>query len=58
MQVYDYMFDKTRSKWSPWMDSLESKALDPEAEYSTIIVPTMDTVRRNPMPPLSLNPGS
>ena len=27
------------------MDTLESKALDPEAEYSTIIVPTMDTVR-------------
>lgn len=39
------MFDKSRSKWVPWMDTLESKALDPEAEYSTIIVPTVDTVR-------------
>ena len=43
--VYDFMFDKGRSKWIPWMDTVESKALDPEAEYSTIIVPTMDTVR-------------
>ena len=49
------MFDKTRSKWSPWMDSLESKALDPEAEYSTIIVPTMDTVSLNHRP--SIHPA-
>jgi hypothetical protein len=43
--VYDFVFDTGRGKWVPWMDTLESKALDPEAEYSTIIVPTVDTVR-------------
>ena len=39
------MFDKARSKWIPWMDTLESKQLDVEAEYHSIIVPTVDTVR-------------
>lgn len=41
------MFDKSRLKWVPWLDSSDggSRALDPEAEYSTIIVPTVDTVR-------------
>ncbi len=40
------MFDKTKGKWVPWMDTLEQKPLDSDAEYSNIIVPTVDTVRR------------
>ncbi|GFH32737.1 uncharacterized protein HaLaN_32005, partial [Haematococcus lacustris] len=47
--VYDFLFDKDRGKWVPWLDSAAAaaspSALDPEAEYSTIIVPTVDTVR-------------
>ena len=43
--VYEFMFDKSKNKWVPWMDTLAEEAIDPEAEYSSIIVPTMDTVR-------------
>lgn len=43
--VYDFMFDKTKCKWVPWLDTIESKPLDPDMEYSNIIVPTVDTVR-------------
>ncbi|MEW5311652.1 MAG: hypothetical protein WDW38_003348 [Sanguina aurantia] len=43
--VYDFVWDKDRSKWAPWMDTVASKALDVEAEYTAIIVPTVDTVR-------------
>jgi dynein heavy chain len=40
------MFDKERGKWVPWMDNMGGSAeLDPEAEFTTIIVPTVDTVR-------------
>ncbi|KAF5833108.1 hypothetical protein DUNSADRAFT_10689 [Dunaliella salina] len=43
--VYDFVYDKERGKWVPWMDTIESKKISPEAEYSTIIVSTVDTVR-------------
>jgi len=43
--VYDFVYDKERGKWVPWMDTIESKRIPPEAEYSTIIVSTVDTVR-------------
>lgn len=40
-QVYDFVFDKERGKWVPWMDTIQSKKIAPEAEYSTIIVNTV-----------------
>lgn len=40
-QVYDFMFDKEHGKWVPWMETIESKKIAPEAEYSTIIVSTV-----------------
>ncbi|KAG2490029.1 hypothetical protein HYH03_011494 [Edaphochlamys debaryana] len=43
--VYEFTFDKTRLKWIPWLETIETRALDVEAEYTTIIVPTVDTVR-------------
>jgi dynein heavy chain len=43
--VYDFVLDRSKLKWVPWLDRLESKALDTDAEYSSIIVPTMDTLR-------------
>jgi dynein heavy chain len=41
------MFEKERGKWVPWMDNMggHGPELDPEAEFTTIIVPTVDTVR-------------
>lgn len=39
------MFDKSKHKWVPWLETIETKALDPELEYSNIIVTTVDTVR-------------
>lgn len=41
LQVYDFVFDKDRGKWVLWMDTIESKKIAPEAEYSTIIVSTV-----------------
>lgn len=43
--VYDYVFDKSKSNWQFWLITVESKPLDPEAEYSNIVVPTVDTIR-------------
>ncbi|GLI65190.1 hypothetical protein VaNZ11_008652 [Volvox africanus] len=43
--VYEFMFDKSRLKWIPWLETIETRALDVEAEYTSIIVPTVDTVR-------------
>jgi dynein heavy chain, axonemal len=46
--VYDYVFDKAKSNWQFWLSTIESKSLDPEAEYSNIVVPTVDTIRCDP----------
>lgn len=43
--VYDFMFDKSKSKWEYWLNTVESKPLDSDAEYSNIVVPTVDTIR-------------
>jgi len=40
-QVYDFVYDRDRGKWVPWMDTIESKKISPEAEYSNIIVSTV-----------------
>ena len=47
--VYDFVFDKAKSKWEFWLSTVEAKPLDPAAEYSEIVVPTVDTVRCVPM---------
>lgn len=46
--VYDYVFDKSKSKWENWLNTIEQKPLNVEAEYSTIVVPTVDTLRCAP----------
>lgn len=43
--VYDFVFDKEKGKWEFWLNMVESTTLDTEAEYSNIIVPTVDTIR-------------
>jgi dynein heavy chain, axonemal len=43
--VYDFVFDRTKSKWEFWLQTIDSKPLDPDAEYSNIVVPTVDTIR-------------
>lgn len=43
--VYDFMFDKGKSSWQFWLATIEAKPIDVDAEYSNIVVPTVDTVR-------------
>lgn len=43
--VYAFTFDKSKVKWVPWADLLDPTPISPEAEYTNIIVPTVDTVR-------------
>jgi dynein heavy chain, axonemal len=43
--VYDFAFDKAKSKWEGWLNTVEHKPLNMEAEYSNIVVPTVDTLR-------------
>ena len=45
--VYDYLFEqKGRGKWTPWLDLIKDKGIDPNIKrLSEIIVPTMETAR-------------
>ncbi len=45
--VYDYLFEfKGRGKWTPWLDLIKDKTVDPNIKrLGDIIVPTMDTAR-------------
>lgn len=45
--VYDYLFEaKGRGKWTPWLDFIKDKSINPNIkQLSEIIVPTLDTVR-------------
>ena len=44
-QVYDFTFDKTKGKWVPWVDLIDTTPIDPELEYTKVIVQTADTLR-------------
>ena len=46
--VYDFVFDKSKSTWQFWLSTTATKPIDPEAEYSNIVVPTVDTIRCAP----------
>ena len=43
--VYDFVFDKTTGKWTPWTKTAEDVPISEEAAYTDIIVPTVDTIR-------------
>ena len=45
--IYDYLFEqKGRGKWTPWLDLIKDKGIDPNIKrLSEIIVPTMETAR-------------
>ena len=45
MLVYDFMFDKVSGKWKKWIDTQEDVPIGEEATYTSIIVPTVDTIR-------------
>lgn len=46
-KVYDYLFEhKGRGKWTPWLDLIKDKGINPNIkQLSEIIVPTLDTAR-------------
>jgi len=43
--VYEWVFNTETAKWSTWMDMAEEQKIDPEAEYTSIVVQTLDTIR-------------
>jgi dynein heavy chain len=47
---YDFFFDsKTSFKWSSWSTKMPKYKIGAHAEFSSILVPTIDTVRTNYM---------
>ena len=43
--VYSFSFDKSKCKWVPWADLVDTHPIALDAEYTSIIVPTVDTIR-------------
>lgn len=44
--VYEFVFDRNRNRWEFWLNTAgEQKPPPPDAEYTNIVVPTVDTVR-------------
>ena len=43
--VYDFCFDKPSGTWRRWVDLTEDVPIGEDAAYSSIIVPTVDTIR-------------
>jgi dynein heavy chain len=43
--VYDYVFDKPSGKWAAWVKTAPEVPIPDNAQYTDIIVPTVDTIR-------------
>lgn len=44
--VYDFVFDRKRNRWEFWLNTVgEQKAPPVDAEYTNIVIPTVDTIR-------------
>jgi dynein heavy chain len=44
--VYDYHYDTASRSWVNWMETVPEFFCDPKAEFFSIMVPTIDTVRQ------------
>jgi dynein heavy chain len=44
-QVYDYTLDTKTIKWNSWLDNQPIFRIDKEAQFNSIVVPTIDTIR-------------
>ncbi|GAX82307.1 hypothetical protein CEUSTIGMA_g9736.t1 [Chlamydomonas eustigma] len=43
--VYDWVYEAKEGKWKQWMDTVSEQRISPDADYSQIIVTTVDVVR-------------
>jgi hypothetical protein len=43
--VFDYKFDSKKCSWQAWMDICQKYVIPKDAEFQTILVPTIDTER-------------
>lgn len=43
--VYDYVLDRARLAWVPWVACLDTTPLETAADFASLIVPTADTAR-------------
>lgn len=43
--IYDYYFDTKTAKWVHWLEGLPTFKIDRDAQFNSIVVPTIDTTR-------------
>ena len=43
--VFDYAFNFEEGTWVPWMDTITPYQYNSKAEFSELIIPTLDSVR-------------
>lgn len=44
-EVFDYLFDLEKGSWREWMQTVDAQVIPANADYSQIIVTTLDVVR-------------
>ena len=48
--IFDFLFEPKKGQWQPWVEAGVRTTIPKDASYNSVVVPTVDTVRKETTP--------